>query len=98
MKRESNLVPWLVVTGVLAIWAGTSDILSRWRYLVFGARLCDVLILASGVLLLASGVWQIFFRTGRATAGWIAAGAATTFALTLFGGVWSGAIPCSGPG
>jgi len=84
--------------GLLAVWAGASDASRRWSMLFFGARVCDVLIVASGVVLIAAGVLQLVIRTMRRTSCAIAAAGAAGFAATLFAGVWSGAIPCSGPG
>jgi hypothetical protein len=99
MKQEgSNLTTWFVSTGALALWAGITDMLQRWRYELFEARLCDVLIVASGVLLLGAGLWRALSKAGSSAAVWTGAVGAAAFALTLFGGMWSGAIPCSGAG
>ena len=91
-----SLVFWMIALGVLAIWAGGSDMMARWPALVFGARLCDVLILTSGIALLVAGLWQSAARSMFRPSSFLAAGAATGFSATLFLGVWSGAIPCSG--
>jgi len=96
--RENNLVFWMVALGLLAIWAGGSDIVSRWPALVFGARLCDVLILISGTVLLAAGIWHIAAREMRRPSLVLAAVGATGFSATLFIGLLTGAIPCSGAG
>ncbi len=66
--------------------------------LVFGARLCDVLILASGIILLAAGIWRLAVRGMRRASSALAAVGATGFSATLFLGLWTGAIPCSGLG
>jgi hypothetical protein len=88
----------MILLGLFASWAAGSDIAAHWPVLVFGAKLCDGLILASGVLLLAAGVWHLRMRGARRAPPALGAVAAGTFALTLFAGVLSGAIPCSGPG
>ncbi len=95
-RRDFSLIFWMIALGVLAIYAGGSDMMVRWPALVFGARLCDVLILASGIALLAAGLWQSASRRMFRPSSLLAAGAATGFSATLFFGVWSGAIPCSG--
>ena len=97
-RKPYELIIWMLLLGLFAIWAGASDMGRRWPALVFGAKVCDVLIVASGVLLVASGMARLMIRgmqrpfavTGTAGAG--------LFSLTLLIGVWSGAIPCSGPG
>ena len=88
----------MTLLGLFAGWAGASDIAAHWPILVFGARLCDLMILTSGVLLLTAGVWHLLTRGHKLAPPAVGAVAAGTFALTLFAGVWLGAIPCSSPG
>lgn len=94
---RSSLIFSTMVLGLLAVWAGGSDLARLWSVLASGARICDVLILASGALLLASGVVQFAIRTMRRVGCVMTVAGAMGFSATLFGGVWSGAIPCSGP-
>ncbi len=94
--KGGNLTFWMVALGPLAIWAGASDIAARWPALVLGARVCDVLILASGILLLVAGVWRLITRRFIRLAAGLACTGACLFAATLLIGVWTGAIPCSG--
>lgn len=96
-ERFGLLSSWMIALGLLAIYASSSNMSQRWPALVFGARVCDILILASGALLLASGVWRLLTQRRRRAATGLGALSAATFAATLFLGVWSGAIPCSGP-
>jgi hypothetical protein len=91
-----NLVFWLIALGSLAIWAGASDIHLRWSALVPGARICDLLIVTSGVLLCAAAVWILLMRRMLKPAALLGSAGAGLFAVTLLVGVWSGAIPCSG--
>jgi len=95
--RYDSLVFWFIVLGSLATWAGASDIHRRWPILVSGARVCDLLILASGVLLFAAGGLSLMVRRMRKPAAALGSAGAGLFAVTLLVGVWSGAIPCSGP-
>jgi hypothetical protein len=94
--RQFNLTFWMIALGLLAVYAGGMDIVHRWSALVFGARLCDMLIAASGVTLLVAGAWRIATRAMRRASYSIAAAGAGGFSATLFLGVWLGAIPCSG--
>ncbi len=96
-SKNFSFVFWMIALGLLASWAGGTDLVTRWHALVFGARLCDILILASGAVLLAAGIWRIWRRAGRRTSSLAAAAGAAVFSATLLIGVWSGAIPCSGP-
>ncbi len=95
--KRGTLTFWMIVLGLFAAWAGVSDILRNWTVLVSGARVCDTIILASGILLLAAGGWRLLARGMQRAAARLGAIAAGVFAVTLFVGVWSGAIPCSGP-
>jgi len=87
----------MIVLGLFAGWAGGGDILRHWAHLVFGARVCDVLVLVSGVLLLIAGLWHGLTRGKQSAAAAVGSLAAGLFAVTLFTGVLTGAIPCSGP-
>ena len=52
-----NLKPaiWIFAGGLLATWVAVSEMRKpQWAYLVFGAKLCDISILISGILLLAA--------------------------------------------
>jgi len=88
----------MIALGLFAMWAAASDILRRWSYLTSGARICDALILASGLLLFTAGAWLFLTREQQAWAAALGSLSAGLFAATMFVGVWSGAIPCSGPG
>jgi hypothetical protein len=94
---RSSLAIWMTVLGFFAIWVGASHILRRWSYLVLGARVCDVAIVTSGALLLCAGLWHGLTRGKQRAAAGLGSLAAGIFALTLFAGVLTGAIPCSGP-
>ncbi len=98
MTRNDNLTFWMILLGALAGLMSAADILQRWSYLVAGARLGDVLILASGILLLGSGAWRGLSRTAPRAASWLGAAAAAMFVAAMFAGVVSGAIPCSAVG
>ena len=98
MNKNDNLTFWMILLGVLAASMSVADILQRWRYLVTGARLGDALILASGVLLLASGAWRGLSRTAPRAVSWLGAASAAIFTVTMVAGVLSGAIPCSSVG
>jgi hypothetical protein len=95
---KATLAFWMIVLGMLATWAGASDIHKRWVALASGARVCDALILASGILLLTAGAWQALSRGRQRASAAIGAVASGAFTATLLLGVWTGAIPCSGPG
>jgi hypothetical protein len=98
MNKNHNLTFWMILLGALAAWISVADIQRNWRYLVTGARTCDGLFLACGILLLISGGWRGLSRAAPRVASWLAAASAAAFALTLLAGVLSGAIPCSGVG
>lgn len=98
MRPNDNLTFWMVLLGVVAALLSGAEILQRWSYLVPGARLADALILASGMLLLASGAWRGFGRSGARAATWLAAGSAGLFAVTMCAGILLGTIPCSSVG
>ena len=83
----------MILLGLFAGWAGASDIAARWPILVWGARLYDLMIPASGVLLLTAGVWQLLARGRRPAPPALGAAAAGIFASTFFAGAGSGAIP-----
>ena len=96
-KKNLQLAFWMIALGLLATWIGASDMPKGLAYRTLEARLCDVLILLSGVLLLAAGVAYFVITGYRRAASTVGAVAAGVFAMTLFVGVLSGAIPCSGP-
>lgn len=98
MSKNDNLTFWMILLGALAVLMSAADILRRWSYLVTGARLGDVLILTSGILLLGSGAWRGLSRTAPRAATWLAAASAATFTVTMIAGVVTGAIPCSSVG
>jgi hypothetical protein len=98
MNKNNNLTFWMILLGALAASMSVADILQRWSCLVMGARVGDALILASGVLLLASGAWRGLSRTAPRTASWLGAASAAIFSVTMVAGVLSGAIPCSAVG
>ena len=89
---------WMFAGGLLATVVAVSEMQKQqWAYLIFEAKLCVILILLSGVLLLAASTtcfWIVKYRPAAYVAG--AAGGGL-FALTIFVGMLSGAIPCSGP-
>lgn len=98
MNRDDNLTLWMILLGALAALMSVADILQRWRYLAAGARAGDALILASGVLLIASGAWRGLSRSASRAATWLGAGSAAIFTVTMIAGILSGAIPCSAVG
>ncbi len=98
MARNNNLTFWMLLLGAIAVLMSAADILQRWSYLVTGARIGDALILASGILLLASGAWCGLSRTASRAATWLGAASAALFAVTMFAGVASGVMPCSSVG
>ncbi len=87
----------MIALGLFAAGSVTSEILRKWQVLVPGARMCDVVILISGVALLAAGILQLLTGGKRRFPAALGAIAAGLFAATLLVGVLSGAIPCSGP-
>ena len=98
MRKDDNLTFWMILLGIVAAGMSIADILQRWTYLVMGARVADVLILASGVLLLASGAWRGLSRTAPRKASWLGAVSAAIFFATMVAGLLLGAIPCSAVG
>ncbi len=98
MTKDKSLSFWMFLLGAFAAWAGGAEILRQWNYLVPGARVCDALFLASGVGLLAAGGWRSFGRMNRRAADWLGAASAGVFTVTLFAGMLTGAVPCSGAG
>jgi hypothetical protein len=98
MNKNHNLTFWMILLGILAASMSVADILQRWSYLVTGARIGDGLILASGILLLASGAWIGLSRTAPRAAAWLGAASAAMFVVTMITVVLSGAIPCSAVG
>jgi hypothetical protein len=95
-KKSITLPLWMIALGFLALYAGSSDVQRTWAYKILAAKLCDVAILASGVLLLAAGVACIVSSGYRRAAFIVGAISAAMFAVTLFVGVLTGVIPCSG--
>ncbi len=98
MNRNDSLTFWMVALGAVAALMSAADIWQRWTYLVTGARTADALVLASGVLLLASGAWRGSSRSRPRAVSWLAAAAAALFSVTMAAGLLSGAVPCSGIG
>ncbi len=98
MAKNDNLDFWILLLGGVAIFISAADIVQHWAYLFAGARICDVLFLASGLALLAAWVWRRMSRPHSNRALCLAATSAGVFALTLGAGVLIGAIPCSGAG
>ena len=84
--------------GLLATVIAVSEMQKRqWAYLVFEAKLCVILILLSGALLLTAST-TCFLTVKYRPAAYIAGAAAgSLFAVTIFVGMLSGVIPCSGP-
>ncbi len=101
--RKYAIAVWMIAMGVIATWAVSSDMRQGWSYRTLEAKSCDVLMLLSGVFLLAAGlVYFVLARyckkitaVGAVTVGAVAAG---VIAVTLIAGVLTGVIPCSGPG
>jgi hypothetical protein len=96
--KNGPLAFWLIVAGLLGIWASATSGIRHWSILTFGLRVCDALFAASGLTLLAAGAWLLLVGTKQRVAAVMGAAAAAVFALTLAAGVWTGAIPCSSPG
>jgi len=96
-KKHLALPLWIIAFGLTATYAGASDMQKLWIYRTLEAKICDLAILASGILLLAAGTAYILGTGFRRAALMVGAVAAAGFAMTLFIGVLTGAIPCSGP-
>jgi hypothetical protein len=96
--RRASLVFWMIALGLLAVYAGGVNVVYHWSVLVFGARLCYVLIAVSGVALLAAGIGRMTSQAVRRASCAVAAAGSIGFSATLFIGIWTGAIPCSGFG
>ncbi len=94
-----SLVPafLMIAGGSLATTMAASAMQRFWAYRTLEAKLCYVLILLSGVALLAGGAICLLFAGYRRAASGVGAVAGSVFAMTLFIGVLSRAIPCSGP-
>jgi hypothetical protein len=97
-RKFNELVLWMLLLGLFAIWAGASDIGRHWPTLVFGAKLCDVLIVVAGARRVVAGAARLLIRRMNPVVAALGAAGAGLFSVTLLIGVWSGAIPCSGPG
>jgi hypothetical protein len=96
--RNRSLAFWMIAGGLLATSNGASAMQKQWAYRTFEAKLCDLSILLAGIVLLAAGAAGLLV-TGYSRAAYGAGAlAAGVFAMTLFVGIATGVIPCSGPG
>ncbi len=96
-KKNLAVAFWMIALGLLATWIVASDMQKGWGYRTLEAKLCDVSILFSGILLLAAGVAYFLITGHRRAASTVGAVAAGIIAMTLIVGILSGVIPCSGP-
>jgi hypothetical protein len=96
--KNRSIAFCMIAGGLLATSNAASAMQKQWVYRTIEAKLCDVSILSAGVVLLAAGAAGLLV-TGYSRAAYGAgAVAASVFAMTLFVGIASGVIPCSGPG
>jgi len=87
----------MIAGGSVATWIAASAMQNKWAYRLPETKICDLSILLSGVVLLAAGASWLLFNGYRRAACAFGAVAASVFAMTLFLGLISGAMPCSGP-
>ncbi len=96
--KNGTLALWLILAGLLGIWASATNGIRHWPNLTLMLKVCDAVFAASGLLLLAAGTWLWLIRTKRRSVALVGAVAAGIFVVALAAGIWSGVIPCSSPG
>jgi len=96
--KKGTLALWLIVAGLIGIWASATNGIRHWPSLGFMLKVCDAIFLVTGLTLLVAGAWLLLIGTKKCTAAVVGAAAAGAFVVPLAAGVWSGAIPCSSPG
>ncbi len=96
--KRGPLAFWLIVAGVIGVWASATNGIRHWPNLTFLLKVCDAVFLVAGLTLLVAGAWLLLIRTNRRAAAMLGAAAAGVFAVALAAGIWSGVIPCSSPG
>ena len=96
-KKNLAIAFWMIALGSLATRITPSPLQTKWAYRVLETKLCDLSMLISGIVLLASGAACLAFTGYQRAASAVGAVAASVFAAALFVGLFSGAIPCSGP-
>jgi hypothetical protein len=96
-KKKPALAVWMIVLGLLATWIVAPNMQKGCGYRTLEAKSCDILMLLSGILLLADGAAYFLFAAHRHTAATVGAIAAGIFSITLIVGALSSVIPCSGP-
>ena len=96
--KKSTLALWLIVAGLIGIWASATNGIRHWPNLSLSLKVCDAVFLAAGLMLLVAGACLLLIGTRQRAAALVGAVAAGVFAVALAAGIWSGVIPCSSPG
>jgi uncharacterized membrane protein len=96
-KKKPALAFWMIALGLLSTWIVAPGMQKGWAYRTLEAKFCDILMLLSGILLLAAGAAYFLYAAHHRTAATVGAIAAGVFSATLIVGGLSGLMPCSGP-
>ena len=54
-KKTASLAFWLIVAGLIVIWASATSGIRRWPILTFGLKVRDTVFLATGLTPHAAG-------------------------------------------
>jgi len=96
--KSGPLAPYLLVAGLVGLWASAVNGIRHWPNLTFMLKVCDAVFLATGMTLLVAGAWLFLIGTKQRIVAVVGAVAAGVFAVALVAGIGAGVIPCSSPG